>query len=292
MLFRSLPYFRAHLSLSDNVNVVIGDIYGGSNHRLIEPLYNPELNLTSDPEAGLQLLYKTKWIDLDLWLDWMTYIYNLDTHQEAFVAGGSSRFKVNSPESKFHIYFPVQGLTHHIGGEIDNTDTSVQTVMNGAVGAGLKWNINGRVIDYVNVEFDIAGYNSPKSDASVLERGRGYYAKAAMQLKDFSISTSYWESENFVSMFGNAFYSSVSIREENRSMLYHKPKMLYLGADYTHTLGKGFAFGINAEAYYYLSGKMYSYETGFNAPSAFGDNTNFSLGVYLRINPSFFIKQF
>ena len=285
-----LPYFRSHLSLSDNVSIVIGDIYGGSNHRLIEPLYNPELNLTSDPEAGVQLLYKTKWIDLDLWVDWMTYIYNLDTHQEAFVAGGSSRFKINSPESRFHIYFPVQGLAHHIGGEIDNTNTSVQTVMNGAVGAGLKWNINGSVIDYANVEFDIVGYNSPKSGGSMLERGKGYYTKAAMQLKEFNISTSYWAGENFVSMFGNAFYNSVSTKEEG--MLYRSPKMLYLGADYTRALGKGFAFGINAEAYYFLSGKMYSYETRLYAPSAFGDNANFSVGVYLRINPSFFIKQF
>lgn len=40
-----LPYFRAQLALS-RVNLVLGNLYGGENHRLIEPLYNPELNLT------------------------------------------------------------------------------------------------------------------------------------------------------------------------------------------------------------------------------------------------------
>ena len=286
-----LPYFRANLALSKNVNVVLGDIYGGANHRLIEPLYNPELNLTSDPEKGVQLLYKTKWLDLDMWMDWLSFIYNRDSIQEAFVAGGSARFNLNSPGSRFHVYLPLQGLAHHKGGELDVSDSYVQTVMNGAFGAGLKWNVNGRVIDYVNAEFDMAGYMFPKGRASYFDRGRGYYSKVAMQMKDFNISTSYWSSNNFISMFGNSFYSSISTKMEN--MLYKNPSMLHFNVDYTRTLGKGFVFGINAEAFYYLSGKMYSANApGVYQPSAFGSNTNFSTGVYLRINPSFLIKQY
>ena len=285
-----LPYFRANLALSKNVNVVLGDIYGGSSHRLIEPLYNPELNLSSDPEKGVQLLYKTKWLDLDLWIDWMSFIYNKDTIQETFVSGGSVNFKLNSPESRFHVYLPVQGLVHHKGGEIDVTDAYVQTVMNGALGAGLKWNVNGRVIENVSTEFDMTGYIFPKGRTSYFERGRAYYTKLAMQLKEFNISTSYWSCKDFVSIYGNPFYSSISTKLDG--MLYYKPKMLHFKADYVRTLGKGFAFGVNAEAYYYLSGKMYSAETGIFEPSAFGDNANFSVGVYLRINPSFLIKQY
>jgi len=76
-------------------------------------------------------------------------------------------------------------------------------------------------------------------------------------------------------------------------MLYKNPSMLHFNVDYTRTLGKGFVFGINAEAFYYLSGKMYSANApGVYQPSAFGSNTNFSTGVYLRINPSFLIKQY
>ena len=293
-----LPYFRANLALSDNVSIILGDLYGGSNHRLIEPLYNPELNLSSDPEKGLQLLYRTKWLDFDSWIDWITYIYNLDTHQESFVAGGSARFKLNSPQSRWHVYFPVQGLAHHKGGEIDDTDTYVQTIMNGALGTGLKWNTNGRIIKHVNAEFDMVGYIFPAGHSSLFssgqtsffDRGRGYYSKIDMQLADFNISTSYWSCNNFVPIFGNPFYSSISVKEEG--MLYRKPKMLSFGADYVRSLGKGFVFGINAEVYYYLSGKMYSAETRLDQPSPFGNNTNFSAGVYLRINPSFLIKQY
>jgi hypothetical protein len=285
-----LPYFRAHLSLSDHACIIMGDIYDGSSHRLIEPLYNPELNLTSDPETGLQLLYKTKWLDLDLWVDWMTYIYKLDTHQEAFVSGGAVRFKVNPPESRMHVYIPVQGLALHRGGEIDATDENVQTIMNGALGAGLRWNADGCVLKYINAEFDMAGYIFPKGRTFQLERGKGYYTKAAVQLNDFNISTSYWSCNDFVPIFGSPFYGSVSTKETG--IMYEKPKMLYLGADYVRTFGKGFTFGINAEMYYYLSGKRYSSATGLYQSPAFGNNTNFSIGVYLRMSPSFLIKQY
>lgn len=285
-----LPFYRVHLALSKNVNVILGNLYGRSSHRLIEPLYNPELSLTSDPEHGVQLLYRTKWMDLDGWVDWMTYIYNLDTKQEAFIAGVSARLKANAPESRWHVYFPVQGLAHHKGGEIDATDENIQTVMNGALGVGLMWNVKGRVVKNINMEIDAVGYSCQKGTIYPFERGRGYYAKYAMQLNNFNLNTSYWACENFVPILGSPFYGAVSAKVNG--MLYRSPRMLHMGADYVCPLGKGFAFGVNANVYYYLSGKMYSAETGLYESPAFGNNSNFSFGVCLRINPSFLIKQY
>ena len=297
-----LPYFRANFALSDNVSVIIGDIYGGSNHRLIEPLYNPELNLSSDPEAGVQLLYKNKWIDLDMWIDWMTFVYELDYCQEAFVFGTSARLKLNSPDSRYHLYVPLQSMMMHEGGEIDVSGSNVETVMNSAAGVGLNWNNNGIVLKNINTEFYVAGYNYLRGGKYKFKNGRGYYAKMAVQLKDFNVSASYWECKDFVSMYGSAFYGSVSTKifndpETNKeNMLYYKPKMLHFGVDYVRSLGKGFAFGVNAEAYYNLSGKLYSSETGIYEgiydPLAFGNNANFSFGMYLRVNPSFLIKRY
>ena len=68
--FHALPWFRAQVALSDHVNIVLGDLYGAANHNLIEPLYNPELNMVADPEMGLQLLYNSCRFDLDVWWNW------------------------------------------------------------------------------------------------------------------------------------------------------------------------------------------------------------------------------
>lgn len=285
-----LPYFRAHIALSKQVSVILGDIYGGSNHRLIEPLYNPELNLTSDPESGLQLLYNTDWIDFDMWVDWMTYIYKLDTKQEAFIAGNTIRFKANSEDAPLHAYFLLQGLAQHRGGEIDATNENVQTMMNGVAGIGFRRNINRNVLKYIDMEFDVAGYNCPKGQVSVPEKGSGLYAKLAFQLRNFNVRTSYWLCRDFITISGSPFYGAASTKIAG--MLYKRPEMLYLGGDYIHPMKKGFSFGIKAEAYYFLSGEMYSPQTGLSEPSAFGKNANFSLGICLRINPSFLLKQY
>ncbi|MDR0698008.1 MAG: hypothetical protein LBG28_02135 [Tannerella sp.] len=287
-----LPYFRAHVALSDHVDIILGNIYGGSNHRLIEPLYNPELNLTSDPESGMQLLYNTKWLHLDMWVNWMTYIYKLDTKSEVFVAGTTARINANREDAPLHVYFRLQWLAQHQGGEIDVTNENVQTIMNSAAGVGFKRNINRKVLKYINAEFDVTNYNYPKGRVSVPGKGHGFYAGLAVQLRDFHVRTSYWRCKDFVTILGNPFYGSVSLKEED--MLYKKPEMFHAGVDYLYPVNieKGFYLGIMAEVYYYLSGMMYSSETGLPASAPFGRNTNFSLGVCLRINPSFLLKQY
>jgi hypothetical protein len=285
-----LPYFRAQIALSNNVDVILGDIYGGSNHRLIEPLYDPELNLTSDPESGLQLLYNTKWLRFDTWINWMTYIYKLDTKQEAFITGTTARFNVNREDAPLHVYFRLQGLARHRGGEIDATSENVQTIMNGAVGTGFRRNTNRKVLKYINAEFDVMGYCYPKGQVSVPGKGSALYAELAFQLQNFNIRTSYWLCKDFVTILGNPFYGSVSAKEEG--LLYKRPEMLHVGGDYLYPVKKGFYFGITAEAYYYLSGERYSSETGLPVPPSFGKNTNISAGVCMRINPSFLLKQY
>jgi hypothetical protein len=285
-----LPYFRAHVSLSDKLDLILGDIYGGSNHNLIEPLYNPELNLTSDPEAGLQLLYRNKWLNTDLWLDWQSYIYRLDSHQEAFIFGLSSRFMINDPDSKFHVYFPVQGLIQHRGGEIDTTNAGVQTIVNASAGVGLRWNINRKVLKYINTEYSMVGYVFPNDSIYELKRGGGNFYKLSVQLDKFNISGSYWHCNYFVSMFGSNFFGLVSTKEEGK--FFKKARMLHFNVDYTYPLGKGFVLGVNAELYYYLSGTMFSYDDTPNFDPAFGKNRNYSVGVYLRVSPSFLIKKY
>ncbi|MDH6533958.1 hypothetical protein M2101_000610 [Parabacteroides sp. PM5-20] len=283
-----LPYFRAQMALSERVNLVIGNIYGGANHHLIEPLYSPELNLTADPEAGVQLLYNSRIFDWDAWLNWESFIYRNDTHQEAFTVGISSRIKCNDPSSRFHWYIPVQGLAQHRGGEIDTlTVASVQTLMNGAVGVGAVWNTGHKVFKKLNVELDAAGYYQQAGEIWPFDNGYGVYAKASVDIYDFRIKTSYWQCDQFISMLGVPFYGAVSTREEGATL--DKPEMVYLGLEYSRVLGKGYSLGVDLDVYQTLSGKINNPQTGIRSV---GSSTSFSFGVYVRVNPSFLLKRF
>lgn len=284
-----LPFFRAQIALSDHISFVLGDIYGGANHNLIEPLYNPELNLTADPEAGLQMLLDTRRFDLDVWVNWESFIFREDTHQEAFTVGLSGRYKINDPDSRFHFYVPVQGLAQHRGGEIDTIYTnSVQTLMNASIGAGGVWNIVHPVFRNVNLEIDLAGYYQQAGQIWPYDSGTGMYVRASADIYDFRVKTSYWNSNKFISMFGSPFYGAVSTAYDG--VTFDGQSMIYFGLEYSRSFGKGFSFGIDLDVYQHLSTNMY--EKGVEGVSIAGSATSFSAGVYLRINPSFLIKRF
>ncbi len=275
---RLLPFFRAHIALSTHFDLILGNIYGGANHRLIEPLYNPELNLTADPETGVQLLYQSSVFEADVWVNWESFIFKNDTHQEAFTFGLSSRIKYNNPQSKVHLYTPVQLLAQHRGGEIDTIQTSsVHTLMNAAVGVGVEWNPGHRIVKKVTAELNAMGYYQQAGTLWPVDDGKAWHASVAADLSNFRIKAGYWKGDNFISLFGIPYYGAVSTVEETR--VYANPSTLYAGLEYSYTIAKGYALGVDVDFY---------------KPKAtdFSHQTAFSAGVYLRINPSFLLKTY
>lgn len=282
-----LPFFRAQIAVSKHVDLVLGDIYGGSNHNLIEPLYNPELNLTADPEAGLQLLYHSSPFDLDAWVNWDSFIFNEDTHQEAFTVGLSTRVKFNRPDSRFHFYLPIQGVVQHRGGEIDTLYTnSVQTLMNGAMGVGGVWNIGHPVFKNVNLELDAMGYYQQAGKLWPFNDGYGFYARASADIYDFRVKFSYSKCEDFISLFGIPFFGAVSMSDTN--ITYNLPELVYVGLEYSRSFGKGFSMGVDLDVYQHFAVNISGPEGSRKAGTA----ASFSAGIYFRINPSFLIKKF
>ena len=286
--FHVLPWFRAQLALSEHVDIVLGSLYGAANHRLIEPLYNPELNLTADPEMGLQVLYTSRRFDLDVWVNWESFIFREDVHQEAFTVGLSSRYKLNEPTAPFHFYVPLQLLAQHRGGEIDTIATnSVQTLTNGALGVGAVWNAGYKWLKRVNVEVDVAGYYQQKGQLWPFDKGYGVYAEASADLADFRVKAGYWRCHRFISLFGSPFYGAVSMRDEG--LTFDNPSMVHVGAEYSRELAKGFSLGIDVDLYAHLPATLHGTD---REGQRSGSATSFSAGIYLRVNPSFLIKKF
>lgn len=275
---RVLPFFRAHFALSERFDLVLGNIYGGANHRLIEPLYNPELNLTADPEMGVQLLYRSSLFDADMWANWESFIFRNDTHQEAFTFGFSSRLKYNDPKSRFHLYTPFQVLAQHRGGEIDTvTIASVQTFMNAAIGVGLDWNVNYGVLTKLTAELNALGYYQQAGELWPFDDGTAFHVGLGANLAGFRVKTGYWQGKNFISLFGIPYYGAVSMVD--RTEIYKDPSTVYLGLEYSHSFGKGYALGVDVDIYQ-------SKADGATNKSAF------SAGVYFRVNPSFLLKRY
>lgn len=248
-----LPFFRAQVALSDRLDIVLGNLYGGANHQLIDPLYTPELNLTADPEAGLQLLYHSPRFDLDAWVNWQSFIFRDDVHQEAFTVGLSTRVKLGRDESPWSFYIPLQALAQHRGGEIDTIlSASVQTLMNGALGLGATWRPANRWLREVGAEADILGYYQQAGSLWPFESGTAWYARAWADVADFRVKAAYFQGDKFISMYGLPFYGAVSTKQPG--LTYRHPKTGYIGLEYTYRFSPGYAIGAEVEVYYRFGG--------------------------------------
>lgn len=282
-----LPYFRGQLSLG-RFNFVLGSLYGGSNHRLMLPLYNPELNLTADPESGFQLLYDSPSLHLDAWINWQSFIFKTDTHQEAFIAGLSSEIKFNSPQSKWHLYAPIQFVAQHRGGEQDDT-SNVETLMNGAAGLGLLWNVGNHGLRRLNWEMSVLGYYQQAGSLWPFNDGWGVYARMKADFKYWSVQSGVFTCDDFISLLGSPYFGVVSTKYQG-GCYNGTPVTGFLTADYMRTYAKLYSFGIKGELYYQWAEKLVCPEQIIKNDK--GKNWGFSLGVYFRLNLSFLLKRF
>lgn len=286
--FRLNPFFRGHISLSKQWDLVLGSLYGGANHQLIEPLFNPELNLMADPETGVQVLFHSKHFDADAWVNWESFTFRNDVHQESFMFGLSAKVKLNDPSEKWHFYLPVQALAQHRGGEIDTlTYKSVQTLMNGVIGVGTCWNVNHGALKKLTAEVDVAGYYQQAGDLWPLDNGYGVYARVGAQLANFNFKAAYWNSDKFISLMGNPLYGAVSTVEQGAT--FKKPSLLHIGAEYSHRLSSAVSWGVDVDLIHRFGNDMIMPDATVQSLKG---ATSITFGVYMRLNPSFLIKAF
>ena len=288
--FHAVPIFRAQLTAAKNLQLILGTLHGKSNHQLTAPLYNDELNLSSDPETGVQMLWNAPWVDLDAWVNWESFIYRKDSGQESFCFGLSARLKPKRAEKpqSWEWYFPVQALFQHRGGEINTEaeDRVIKTWANAAAGVGVNIPMAGRYPTLLNVEALAAGFNQQAGDLLPFDNGFGLLGKASLRIGRCKIGASYWFCKDFVSVLGNPLYGAMSISNEGVTL--DKPQTLMVEGEYAHKLGEGFAWGIQVRMFRQFGCHLHAPEEGWQREKA---TTNLAAGIYLRLCPSFLLKR-
>ncbi len=283
------PFFRAHLASKNQMfHLILGNLYGGSNHRLIEALYNPELNLTADPENGMQVLFKSKYLDADAWVDWQSFIFRNDNHRERFVLALSSLLRLNAPEKKLHWYIPLQIVGQHIGGEVQASPYhGVSSLANLGVGIGMKWNIGRKILKNLQAESHFVGYKQLTGTLLPIDNGYGWHNALSARLSNFSVQIGHMNSRKFVSILGSPYFGSLS--DSAKPTVFRHSQMLYGKVEYSKRLKQIGSIGINLTLYQYFSGN------GVNTDGDYVSNqssTNVLTGIYLRVHPSLFLHQF
>jgi len=288
--FHFLPTFRVQIQPTPQFNIIMGNLYGGSNHQLIEPVYYPELNLTADPEFGVQFLYDSKIVHLDTWLNWESFIFRNDTHGEAFTVGVSTCFRVTKPQAPFYLEIPIQALVKHHGGELHQTHGEILIHVNSFT--GLRWGYNPAKSSFSKIEINVlgGGFTSRATETYKLPftRGWAFYSNIRAWIKDFQIQLSYWRSNDFVNILGNPIFQNVS-----NSILYPNRTfpcltILQPGIKYERKIDKGTYLGADLDFFY--TPHLIAHESD-NSIADIHSSMSFTFGLCLRINPSIVLKK-
>jgi hypothetical protein len=284
--FHLLPFFRAQIQPVPQLNIVLGHIYGGSNHGLIEPLYNPELNLTADPETGVQIIYNSRFAHFDAWVNWETFIFKHEANNEVMTMGVSGCVHITNPQSFFYLGLPVQVIANHHGGEIDLNGGEVSSLVNSAVGLQFGLNINKPVFKYLGLSMMRASYKSLQSGQPLLfEQGQAVYSGLNILFWDFDLKVNFWRSDKFINLFGSPVFGNVSTSVENLN--FPRITVINPGIRYERKFGNGLYLGAGFECFVAPKLATYNGTVPVKTEKYFGN----SVGLFLRINPSIVLKK-
>ncbi|MCL2502822.1 MAG: hypothetical protein FWE99_06800, partial [Bacteroidales bacterium] len=123
-------FIRLQYSITPYLHMVLGDLYGGVNHRLIEPIYQWERHFTANPESGFQMVLHTDRWFADLWVNWHHFIKRGDSELEALTFGTSVLGRLTGGDSRISLSLPLQLLIHHQGGQINTSNEPMVMLSN------------------------------------------------------------------------------------------------------------------------------------------------------------------
>jgi len=275
-LTQTIPIFTIRYKPAENIDIIMGNIYGTGNHRLAEPLFRYDLFYQHHIEYGIQFLWNSKHFKTDLWLNWRHFIQPGDTTQEKLTVGSNSSIILYDDRS-IKVVVPVQLLINHIGGQLAPPPRpEITTLLNGYIGADVSFKLNENWS--LGVSENIALYNGlayPSEGPGYLpaKKGWGSYSKIVVSLKNWHLVTGYWHGDNFIAPLGETLFQSIS---EIDPHVYSRNRNLITGKIwYNKTIMKGAIIEARFEEYYDTDSNHFDY----------------SYGLWLRINSSFFLTK-
>lgn len=274
--WKSVPYYNCQYKFAKNINLILGNIYGLTEHNVIEPLYSFDNQFTKAPEQGIQILSNFNHFESDIWLNWENFIVPKDTAQEQFTLASTIIIKTCNKNNKLQINIPLQGLAYHKGGQGNYTTTNyLQTYFNSAIGIEAEYRLSANSEKIIGTKNYFATYTDV-SDTIMhyYSKGYGFYCTLFSKFKNFDFMIGYWHSKHFIAPKGDFLFQSVSSKytiwwEPNKQIVTTK-------LQYSYNISQNVKIALRGESYFDIIRKNFDY----------------SYSLFLIVNQSFFIKKF
>ncbi len=267
-------FARLQYAVHPHLHLVFGNYYGGVNHRLPEPLYKWERQLTEKPEGGLQLKYEDEKYFADVWLNWQRFIQKGDSVPEVMTFGLSSSAALTRPEKSLKITIPFWLVIHHQGGQIDVSEEKMIVCGNAATGICSEYVLRPGFIRSVGINLYLLGYYDKLPDPNTRPYGKGWGVYPTLQINTsfFQFMAGYWYAKKFYSFEGEPLFASFNPEYPSETLV--DRSLLTLKGSYSKDLHESFSVGGQVESYSDMK----------------SGRTDYSFSVYLRFTPRFFVR--
>lgn len=285
----SLQLLRPSLSLiykpSRWLTIVGGTLYGGFNHRLDAPVYDPSRWLFHYQEDGLQILTATRRWNSDTWIDWHHYLKPWTADQEAFTAGTRHSFRLLSwtqkpannaetghsyvtPLQRFVLDMPLHFVVDHRGGEVKTIDTNTVSTFNERVGFHAEYRFRNTLShSHTLLSADLPVYFYHLEDSDLDTPGKAFYPTLGIEYgrrNDDSRSQwalkgtlGFWHGDHYFSAHGSPAlwsvnaYSALHMPASAASIDADVRNLITLRVAYEHEF-KNLQLGLQVDAYHDL----------------------------------------
>lgn len=248
--------YRLHYKFTKNIDIIIGNIYGSTNHELIEPLYNFDRHFTNNTENGIQYLLNFKHLKSDIWIDWQKFIFLDSPFKEELNGGFTSKILLN-PQSKLSVNIPFQAKWYHRGGQIDTLSIPMLTVFNTAAALEVNYDFEDHFIKRIGGQFWYSTYSENTNGmVQKFQSGNAFYPKIYINTKLFTLNFGYWKANTYIATQGEELFHSISLMSDKT----FPERNLFTGKlDAFMHLAKGITMSSRFEYYYDMDYKQFEF---------------------------------
>ncbi|WP_207532772.1 hypothetical protein [Desertivirga arenae] len=218
-----------------NTAFITGVLESNIHHRFIEPVFDIERKINAPIEYGTQVVINKKNLFLDAFVNWNRMIDRYSPVQEQIFAGASADFGIYSKEG-FKFSLPIQFLVFHQGGQIDTDPNPLRTIANTALGFKAQLDRKGFVRQLKTENYFVTYAEFSPTKTAIFQDGRGLFINASLATKYGSLTSSYWEGNQYISVTGMPIYQSVSQQIDNPGYSEDVRKLLILRYTYQRQL--------------------------------------------------------
>lgn len=270
-LNRSMPVIRVTYQPKPAIKIIIGQIYGQTDHLLIEPIYSNDNYYSQNPEYGIQLLTNGRF-NTDTWLDWKKFILPGDPVQEQIGAGTHVYTKRRLTKNS-QISAHLQAVIYHTGGQVDASDDLIKTRANLAPGFELRIIPEKADLSIIGKAYYVQALDLSQTPQLPYLKGYGLWLSVTGLYKGFFAMAGFWNSEYYFAPMASTLFQSIS---DLNSWYHNDSRQLFLGKfGYNKSLTHNIKMGIRCETYYDLPEKR----------------NDFSIGLNIMLNPEIFLKN-